>query len=251
MIEQADIDNILAHATERDWMQMDLARYVVGHRRYEQHKGELKIIESGEGLYPEALSLNLKGLSNFDVIMRTNRLTKPLYAIDKVLANFDRMKVLCVGPRTEMEIFALIGMGFNPENIIGLDLFSYSPWVRVGNIMDAPFPDNSFDLVIAGWVIAYCTDPIKACHEISRVATPEGVIAIGSTYVPEDRREAESEGRGDLFYPTADELLERFPVKQIYLKHAIPKEKKGRTIVIFEQGKTPETSQNIIAWKDR
>ena len=50
------------------------------------------------------------------------------------------------------------------------------------HVMDAlnlEFPDNSFDVVLAAYVITTVSDPVKVCQEMLRVAKPGGqIIAI-------------------------------------------------------------------------
>ena len=91
-------------------------------------------------------------------------------------------RVLCIGPRNEVELFALIGCDISPEHIEGLDLISYSPFVTIGDIHKIPFPDNSFDIVILGWVLAYSTTPKTAVDEIIRVSRDRGIVMIGWDY---------------------------------------------------------------------
>ena len=45
--------------------------------------------------------------------------------------NFKNLKVLSVGPRSEGEIFNLFANGFEFKNIVGIDLFSYSPLIKL------------------------------------------------------------------------------------------------------------------------
>ena len=41
-----------------------------------------------------------------------------------------------------------------------------------GSVLDLPFPDNSFDLVVSGWVIETVPDPMRAVTEYLRVIKP-------------------------------------------------------------------------------
>ena len=91
-------------------------------------------------------------------------------------------RVLCIGPRNEVELFALIGCGVPVEHIDGLDLISYSPFVTTGDMHNIPFPDNHFDVVIVGWVLAYSKTPQAAVEEVIRVCRDRGVVIIGWDY---------------------------------------------------------------------
>lgn len=52
---------------------------------------------------------------------------------------------------------------------------------QVFDCQDIPFPDHSFDRVIAGHLLFYCDDIPNVCREISRVLKPNGLF-IASTY---------------------------------------------------------------------
>ncbi len=235
-----DFNAIIQHFQKRpqDLFLVDYARYRIAHRRYLEAKEQLKITDDKDSLWEDALAHNMKGLDSFGAVARTNRLIRPLYAIDRVFFGADKLKALCVGPRTEMELFSLVGQGFRPDNIKGLDLFSYSPWIEVGNMHKMPYPDNSFDVVIAGWVLTYSSDPDQACREFLRVAGNRGIIAIGATVLNEaGRATAGQTGRTAKHYPRADELLAVFgsAVRNVYVRHeSEPGDNEGRTIVIFD-----------------
>ena len=44
------------------------------------------------------------------------------------------IRKFCIGPRNEAEIFMLWSYGFKLENIVGLDLISYSPLIDLGDM---------------------------------------------------------------------------------------------------------------------
>lgn len=124
------------------------------------------------------ISHNLKGLKDLAVV-RSSVLIKPLACIDQVGIND---KILSVGPRTEGEILNLIGNGFLLKNISGLDIISYSPWIKLGDMHNMPFENDSFDIVILGWVISYSYDPEIVAKEVIRVAKNNAIISIGVEY---------------------------------------------------------------------
>jgi len=55
------------------------------------------------------------------------------------------------------------------------------------DITALPFPDGSFDKVVAGNVIHLLDEPLKALHELDRVCRPGGMLII-PTYMNRDRR---------------------------------------------------------------
>jgi ubiquinone/menaquinone biosynthesis C-methylase UbiE len=46
------------------------------------------------------------------------------------------------------------------------------------------YADNSFDVVVLGWVLAYSQNPKAAADEVIRVLKPGGVVAVGVEYHP-------------------------------------------------------------------
>ncbi len=234
-----DIEAVAEHFKHRpqDMFLIDFARQHIARRRYLEAKDRLKISDDHDSIWDDAISHNLGGLDTFGAVARTNRLIRPLYAIDRVFANARHLKALCVGPRTEMELLSLVGQGFQPGNIKGLDLFSYSPWIEVGNMHNMPFADNSFDVVIAGWVLTYSSDPERACREFLRVAGDRGIIAIGATALSAADQAVEPTGRSKIHYPRTDDLLKIFgdAVRNVYVRHESESpDEEGRTIVIFD-----------------
>ena len=119
-----------------------------------------------------------------------------------VLSNLSKdSKVLTVGPRSEGEIFNLVGAGFKKKNIRGLDLISYSPLISLGDMHAMPFSADSFDAVLHGWTFAYSNNRSQAVSEIVRVLRPGGIVAIGIEYNPKTAQEISS----DLGYEVCDE----------------------------------------------
>jgi SAM-dependent methyltransferase len=243
-VSDEDFAAICAHlrANPRDLLLIDAARDLIGRRRYKQAlaSGKLTITEDQAALWHDALQHNLDGLKSWGAVARTNRLARALSVIDRVFFGAQKLKVLSIGPRTEMELLALVAHGFAPQNIRGLDLFSYSPWIDVGNMHHMPYPEGSFDVVIAGWVLVYSSDPQQACREMLRVAKDRGIIAIGATRWPEERWRREGKGRTQQHYPGAWDVLEMFgsAVRTVYVQHdSESTDAEGRTIVVFEVSK--------------
>jgi ubiquinone/menaquinone biosynthesis C-methylase UbiE len=50
---------------------------------------------------------------------------------------------------------------------------------RVGNAYDLPFPDASFDRVVATPILLHLADPWRAVTEMRRVLAPAGLISVG------------------------------------------------------------------------
>lgn len=88
------------------------------------------------------------------------------------------LSILSIGPRFESELFGYRGLGLKWRNIKGLDTFSYSPKIQIGNMHSAPFPSSSFDIIVCGWTIAYSATPEIAFGEFSRLCKPDGKIVL-------------------------------------------------------------------------
>jgi len=110
---------------------------------------------------------------------RTEKLIAIVHCIDAVPRT---AKVLVIGPRNEAEILLLSLYGFDLGNITGLDLFTYSPLIRLGDMHDIQFPNDTFDVVFSAWTLAYSYDLKKACAEIIRVAKPGAIVATGMSH---------------------------------------------------------------------
>lgn len=53
-----------------------------------------------------------------------------------------------------------------------------------GSVLELPFPDNSFDLVVSGWVIETVPDPMQAVAEYLRVIQPAGYVLYTFCSIP-------------------------------------------------------------------
>ena len=137
---------------------------------------------------PKTIEYNLSGVLNMLDSRRSNILIRPLTVIESINSE---SKILAIGPRTEGEILLLHAYGFEFKNIRGLDLFSYSPWIDVGDMHNMAYPDSSFDIVMSSMVITYSNNHNRAADEMLRVVRPGGLIAINLTYVKEEEIETE------------------------------------------------------------
>lgn len=185
------------------------------------------------------ISHNLFGLRDL-AVNRSSILVRPLSVVES--CDKQHAKVLSIGPRTEGELLNLTAHGFQWENIQGLDLISYSPRVALGDMHAMPFADDSWDVIIAGWVLAYSADRYAAAKEIVRVAKDGALVALGVEYNPLSNEEIEEM----IGYVPADEeritsvemLLVFFGdhVDKVYFSHEIippRKHLKGSICAIF------------------
>jgi SAM-dependent methyltransferase len=86
--------------------------------------------------------------------------------------------LLIIGPRYEPEILLARGLGWEPNGIRGLDTFSYSPLIDVGDMHELPYGDASFAGIICSWTLSYSLRPEVAAKEMQRVLAPGGYLVV-------------------------------------------------------------------------
>jgi SAM-dependent methyltransferase len=99
------------------------------------------------------------------------------------------LKVLSIGPRTEIELYYLwLIFGFEWDNIVGLDIVSPSPKIEIGNMGERlPFSDDSFDVVIASHCLEKSPDAGRTRDEIYRVIRAGGYVCAAGNRVTEEQ----------------------------------------------------------------
>lgn len=224
-------------------LQIDLIRYIISRLRFfyfVKVRRNLRTLDqtNDQEVADNTVSHNLKGIKDYAAV-RPLALVKPLSVIESLSKD---AKVLTIGPRSEGEMLALIGYGFMPKNIRGLDLISYSPWVDIGDMHHMPYEDSTYDAVVMGWVIAYSESPEMAAKEVARVTKLGGVVAVGVEYggvigQEQIKKLGYVPGAGRLT-TDAQQLLDFFGehVDQVYFSHSITKDRmehKGSVIAIF------------------
>lgn len=184
--------------------------------RWQKSDRHLRVhAETDQGVMPGTITHNRKELEkdDFGSSRRTLRLINPLSSLEPVFSQAGQLKVLSIGPRTEMEIFHLMAVGFNFANIHAVDLISSSPLIDTGDMHKLPYPDAMFDVVISSWVLGYSNEPQKAVDEMVRVCRPGGLAAIGLTYEPGITRGVVKEAPTDIVgsnYGSVEELKQLF-----------------------------------------
>lgn len=86
--------------------------------------------------------------------------------------------ILSCGPRYESELFGFRSLGFKWKNIYAIDIFTYSPKIKLGDIHSINFSQNKFDLIVCGWIIAYSADPEVAIQQLQRVVKTGGKVIL-------------------------------------------------------------------------
>ncbi len=142
--------------------------------------------DSSSGVMPGTVAHNRREVEEvaFGSARRTQRLIGPLSALEPIYSAANKLKALSIGPRTEMELLHLLGIGFVTENLRAVDLIASSPLMDLGDMHNLPYGDREFDVVISGWVLTYSKDPERAVREMVRVCKNGALIAIGVSACP-------------------------------------------------------------------
>lgn len=145
-------------------------------------KGNLRFyLDSSPDVSPETVKYNLTAFKNSVSFGMHNRMTRILYPLSSLVVNKKDKRVLIIGPRTEDDIYLAKALGFYDAR--GLDLFSYSPLIDLGDMHNLNYPDEYFDAIVLGWVIAYSKNPGRALKEVERKTKRNGYIAIGWQWI--------------------------------------------------------------------
>jgi hypothetical protein len=158
---------------------------------------------------------------------RTEKLMAVLRCVDELPR---KPKILVIGPRNEAELLLLNLYGFPFEDMESVDIFSYSPLIKLQDMHELAFPDDSFDIVYSAWTLKYAYDVEKACREMVRVLKPGGVIATGFSHT-----ELVTSATGAPLAGGLDELLALFKpyVDWIYWQEALPTARSHEITTIF------------------
>ena len=203
---------------------------------YARLRNRIKTSESNDAI-DHTVKHNLKSIAVFG-LTRMDMLIKPIAVMENVSKD---ARILVIGPRNEEDIMNLIGNGFKADNIIGLDLISYSPFIEVGDMHNTRFADSYFDVIICGWTLSYSNEPQKFAHEALRIIKNNGIIAIGIEYSVLTNEQSVNFHGGYHLSPdnferinSLDQILNLFAghVKHLYFNHDAPnKISHGDTLV--------------------
>jgi len=231
-------------------LEVGAVRNFLAETRYElfnEGNGEIETFgKNPEDAAENTLSYSLWALKDTPILDRPMMLIRPLCSLEKIASRLPDLKVLSVGPRSEIEILSLISMGIQPDNISALDLISYSPWVQTGDMHNMPFEDNSFDAVILGWVFSYSNNPKKLVQEVLRVARKDVTVAISNGYgTKDDAKDASvpdnvETADNTIFIEKCQDILDYFPngsVRNVYFRQDAEPPVALSSIVVFDLNK--------------
>ena len=134
-------------------------------------------------------------------LITRNRRAEIYYKVSSlIIPNLHEKKLLIIGPRNVQELFMAWIYGFSWNNIIGIDLYSSHKKIKVMDMHNLDFKDETFDCVIMSNTLAYADDTKKVINEVVRVLKPNGVFSFGATYDPGDKRWVGSLVNGETIY---------------------------------------------------
>lgn len=97
--------------------------------------------------------------------------------IDRVAeAQPEAARILCVGCRNTLELDRFRERGF--ENVVGIDIFSQREDIKVMDMHEMTFADDSFDVVYSSHSLEHSYDARRVANEIVRVASNGAVIGV-------------------------------------------------------------------------
>lgn len=167
-------------------LKIDLIRNYFCWLRFQFKKGNVRVIETiGDEIGEKAIDYNLEALNNRAAYGMGNRMGLLLYPLAALLHDNKQAKVLIVGPRTEDDIFWARSLGMLDTR--GLDLFSYSSMIDIGDMHATNYVAAEFDAVILGWVVSYSSSPNVMLQECQRILKPGGYLGFGIESNPEQR----------------------------------------------------------------
>lgn len=186
----------------------------------------LRTVDSPDA-FPGTLEYSAKSIHFYPYQPRMDLLIRPTSAME--LLN-NHSKILIIGPRTESDVFYMMGLGFSKDSVRGLDLVSYSPLIDRGDMHAMPYADNAWDATLSAYCISYSKNPKKAADEMVRVTKNGGLIAVGAEYFAPTTEE-----RFGFAFHSTKELLTLFEgrVGTIFFNHDAPLKQNGSPLVVL------------------
>jgi hypothetical protein len=202
-------------------LQMQFARQVIARDRASALLARTQCVDGPTPtVIHNAVGYNLAAAHTAPMLDRPMICTNVISSIERVGRNRATMDVLSIGPRSEIEIFGLWSAGFARDRVKGLDLFSYSPFIDVGDMHAMPHADNSFDIIVLSQVLPYSRDQQVAANEVFRVCRDRAIVAVATDYTDEmnDRSTFNHEGTHN---QSVDQILGLFAgrVRSVYFRH--------------------------------
>jgi hypothetical protein len=229
-------------------LEVGLVRAAVAQWRYRDlmQASQLKMADSAEFSVPDTIPYSELTLRSYVADDRPMHMIRPLVTIGRIAENVADLKVLSIGARTETELFAILSGGFSLPNITMIDLFSYSPFIQIGDMHKMGFASDAFDVIIFGDTLAYSLNPALAVSEIIRVAKDRTVISIGHACTRSDTASQQTSAhsqfpktRASITVQSTDDILRWFDghVGKIYARYEpepVRTPQLNRVLTVFE-----------------
>lgn len=168
-------------------LKIDLIRNYYCWMRFQFKRNNIRVLEAiADEVGKETIAHNMGALSNRAAYGMGNRMALLLYPLAALVRDIEHPKVLIVGPRTEDDIFWARSLGMLDAR--GLDLFSYSSMIDIGDMHSTQYSTAEFDAVILGWVVSYSSVPNVLLQECQRIVKPGGYLGFGIESNPELRK---------------------------------------------------------------
>jgi hypothetical protein len=219
-------------------LQIRLVRQVLARERvnYFMSHGHLRrLAQVTEDVAFNTVDYNIDGAVSAADLDRPIAMFNIVTAIERVNRNIQDIDVLSIGPRSEIEIFGMMAAGFHPDRIRAVDLFSYSPYVDLGDMHDLPYEDNSFDIVFLGWVLSYSKHQPNVVKEVMRVCRDRAIVVLAGDY-SDDKRVGSTFKKEATHMQSCDQLLALFgdQVGHVYFRHDPDPPKVAMVMTVFE-----------------
>ena len=85
-------------------------------------------------------------------------------------------RVLCVGCRNTLELDRFHARGF--DDVVGIDVFSQREDIKVMDMHEMTFPDDSFDVVYASHALEHSYDVQRVVDQVVRVARDGAIVGV-------------------------------------------------------------------------
>jgi len=167
--------------------------------------------------------------------LRSNRLILPILQLPHL--NIGKSKILCIGPRTEGEIYNLFTHGFKLKNIEAIDLISYSNKIKLCDAHNLFYKNNTFDIILCSYTLTYSINRKKMIKEIIRCSKNNSIVAVAISSHKENNRVNYNYGDKNIKTSIDLHLLFKKYIKKIYFQNFTSdfsqKEKSHHYFLIF------------------
>ena len=144
---------------------------------------------------------------NFSVtinkLITKSRRAEIYYQTSSIILNKLKGKnVLIIGPRNVHELYIAWLYGYSWHNISAIDLYSAHPKIKIMDMHNLDFKDQTFDCVVMSFTLSYSDDVERVIGEVSRVLKPNGVFSFGHTYLYDAIDKGPIKGKTEYSYKT-------------------------------------------------